>query len=60
MNKIALIFKGLKSEFNRIIFPSTDKLLKDSVKVLITSIIVGLLIFGLDSIISYAFSFVLG
>ena len=57
--KISLIFRGLKSEYNKIIFPSTEKLMKDSVSVFIISIIIGALIFVLDSVINFGFGFVL-
>lgn len=57
--KISLIFRGLKSEYNKIIFPSREKLMKDSVSVFIISIIIGALIFALDSVINFGFGFVL-
>lgn len=57
--KITLIFKGLKSEFNKIIFPSTDNLIKDSVSVFILSIIIGAMIFLLDNVINFGFGFIL-
>ena len=57
--KISLIFRGLKSEYNKIIFPSREKLIKDSVSVFIISIIIGAMSFALDSIINFGFGFVL-
>lgn len=57
--KISLIFRGLKSEYNKIIFPSREKLVKDSISVFIISVIIGVLIFALDSIINFGFGFVL-
>ena len=57
--KISLIFRGLKSEYNKIIFPSREKLIKDSISVFIISIIIGAMIFALDSIINFGFGFVL-
>lgn len=57
--KISLIFRGLKSEYNKIIFPSREKLMKDSISVFIISIIIGALIFALDSVINFGFGFVL-
>lgn len=57
--KISLIFRGLKSEYNKIIFPSREKLIKDSISVFIISVIIGALIFALDSIINFGFGFVL-
>ena len=47
------IIKGLRSEW--IIFPSNEKILNDSVTVLICSVVIGLLIFVLDSLIGSGF-----
>lgn len=49
------IIKGLKSEWMKIIFPSNEKILNDSVTVLICSVVIGLLIFVLDSLIGSGF-----
>ena len=49
------IIKGLRSEWMKIIFPSNEKILNDSVTVLICSVIIGLLIFVLDSLIGSGF-----
>ena len=57
--KISLIFRGLKSEYNKIIFPSREKLIKDSISVFIISIIIGAMIFALYCIINFGFGFVL-
>lgn len=57
MNKIAEIFKCLKSEWMKIIFPSNEQILKDSVTVLVCSIVLGLIIFALDSVIGFGFGF---
>lgn len=53
----ANIWKGLKSEWMKIIFPSNDQILRDSITVLVCSIIIGLLIFVLDSLIGSGFGF---
>ena len=45
------VWKGLKSEWMKIIFPSNEQIIKDSVTVLVCSIILGLIIFLLDSVI---------
>ena len=47
-NVFANIIKGLKSEWMKIIFPSNEQIINDSITVLISSIIIGLLIFFLD------------
>ncbi|MDO5563695.1 MAG: preprotein translocase subunit SecE [Eubacteriales bacterium] len=59
MSKISNIFKNMKIEFNKIIFPNTEKIWKDSVCVLTGSIIIGVIIAVLDIIISTGFSFIL-
>ena len=55
--KLSLIFKNLRSEWQKIIFPTQEQILKDSVVVLITSVILGLIIFALDAIIGSGFGF---
>ena len=51
------VWKGLKSEWMKIIFPSNEQIIKDSVTVLVCSIILGLIIFLLDSVIGAGFGF---
>ncbi|MBO6119213.1 MAG: preprotein translocase subunit SecE [Lachnospiraceae bacterium] len=51
------IIKGLRSEWIKIIFPSNEQILNDSVTVLICSVIIGLIIFVLDSLIGSGFGF---
>ncbi len=58
-NRIVLYFKGLKSEYNKIIFPSQNDIIRDSTIVIIFSVVIGLIIFLLDSIITFGFEFVL-
>ena len=55
--KLSLIFKNLRSEWQKIIFPTQEQILKDSVVVLVTSVILGLIIFALDAIIGSGFGF---
>lgn len=56
-NVIAKIIKGLKSEWMKIIFPSNEQILNDSITVLICSVIIGLLIFALDSVIGSGYGY---
>lgn len=56
--KLSLIFKNLRSEWQKIIFPTQEQILKDSVVVLITSVILGLIIFALDAIIGSGFGYI--
>ena len=56
--KLSLIFKNLRSEWQKIIFPTQEQILKDSVVVLVTSVILGLIIFALDAIIGSGFGYI--
>lgn len=56
-NFFANVWKGLKSEWMKIIFPSNEQILRDSITVLVCSVIIGLLIFVLDSLIGSGFGF---
>ncbi len=52
-------FKGLKAEFNKIIWPAKDTIMKSTVMVLVVSLALGLLIGILDLIIKYGLNLVL-
>ena len=54
-NFFSRVWTGLKSEWMKIIFPSNEQILKDSITVLVCSVILGLIIFVLDSIIGSGF-----
>ncbi len=56
-NVIAKIIKGLRSEWMKIIFPSNEQILNDSITVLICSVVIGLLIFALDSVIGSGYGY---
>ena len=53
------VFKGLRSEWMKIIFPSNERILNDSVTVLVSSVIIGAMIFVLDSVFGAGFGFLL-
>lgn len=59
MDKIKDIFRNLKIEFQKIIFPSTERVWKDSTIVLVGSVIIGAIIVVLDVIISTGFSYII-
>ena len=59
MNKLSLVFKGIKSEFNKIMFPTKEVLIRNSFVVLVFSFIIGAMIFLLDNIIGFGFGFLL-
>jgi preprotein translocase subunit SecE len=46
-------FKGLKTEFNKIIWPDKESLAKQSMAVIVTTVIVGVIVSILDSGIKY-------
>ena len=51
-------FSGLKSEFKKIIWPNKTTLGKQAVAVTIISVILGLIIALLDTVIQYAINFI--
>lgn len=50
-------FKGVKTEFKKISWPNKETLFKQSVAVVSASIVVGLIIALLDTIIKYGVNF---
>jgi preprotein translocase subunit SecE len=57
--RIPEFFKGVKAEFKKITWPDKTSLFKQTVAVIGVSLVVGVLIAGLDSIIQFLMSFVL-
>ena len=53
MSKIAEFFKGVKAEYSKIVFPNAETLRKDTIAVIVISIIIGVLIFLLDMGLKY-------
>ena len=49
-------FTGLKAEFRKIIWPTKEALVKQTVAVVVTSVILGLIIALLDTIFQYGVS----
>ena len=52
--------KGLKAEFNKIIWPDKDSLRKQSVVVMIVTVLMGITIAALDLIIKYGLNIIIG
>jgi preprotein translocase subunit SecE len=50
-------FAGLKAEFNKIIWPDKESLVRQTTAVVITSVVVGLIIALLDYVIQYGVDF---
>lgn len=46
-------FKGLKSEFTKIIWPDKESLAKQSMAVIVTTVIIGVIVSILDSVVKY-------
>ena len=53
-------WKGLKAEYKRIIWPDKDTLTKETVVVVVSTVILGIVIAALDLIIKFGFNIVLG
>ena len=53
-------FKGLKSEFKKIIWPDKEALFKQSVAVISVTVILGLIIYVLDYVIELGIGIFLG
>lgn len=49
-------FKGVKAEFKKITWPDKKSLFKQTIAVIGVSLVVGLIIAGLDSVIQYGVS----
>ena len=50
-------WKSVKTEFSKVAWPNRDNLLKESVAVLCVSIVLGLIITLLDTLIQYGINF---
>lgn len=53
-------FKGLKSEFNKIVWPNKETLTRQSVAVIAVTIVLGAFIYVLDWIIERGISVIIG
>ena len=58
-SKAAVFFKGVKAEFRKIIWPDRPTLLKQSVAVVIISVITGALIAIIDRLLQYGINFLI-
>lgn len=52
--------KGLKAEFNKIIWPDKETLTKQSVVVIVATIVLGIVIALLDLIIKFGLNIIIG
>ena len=53
-------YLGMKSEFNKIIWPDKDTLMKQTAAVIAVTVVLGGVIFLLDYVINIAISFIIG
>ena len=52
-------FKELKSEFGKITWPSRKDLAKQSLAVIVSAVVIGFIIAGVDYLLQYGLSFIL-
>lgn len=52
-------FNGVKSEYNKIVWPDRETVGKEAVAVLVCSVALGLIIAVMDLVISFGLSFIL-
>jgi preprotein translocase subunit SecE len=53
-------FKGMKAEFNKIIWPDKESLTKQSLAVIVITVILGAVIYVLDYVIGLAIATIIG
>lgn len=53
-------FKGIKTEFNKIVWPDKESLTKKSIAVIIVTIITGIIIYVLDWFIELGIGVIIG
>jgi preprotein translocase subunit SecE len=53
-------FKGLKSEFKKIVWPDKETLAKQSVAVIAVTVVLGIVIYVLDLIIEFGIGIIIG
>ncbi len=53
-------FQGLKAEFSKITWPTKQILARKSFVTIVVAIILGLLIFGIDTLLEYGIKFIIG
>ena len=59
IERIKAYCSGVKAEFCKIIFPNTEDLKKQTVLVIIASVLISLLILIIDSILKFGLGFIL-
>lgn len=54
------VFKALKAEFKKIVWPSTEKVRKETIAVALSTVVLGALIAVLDAVIKIGIDFIAG
>lgn len=54
------VFKALKAEFKKIVWPSTEKVRKETIAVALSTVFLGALIAVLDAVIKLGINFIAG
>ena len=57
--RIGKSFKSTKAEFKKVVWPTKKQLVNNTVLVIAALVIIGLIIFGLDTLFAYLAKFVL-
>lgn len=57
--KIKAFAEGVKTEFSKIIFPNQEDLKKETIATIVVSVLIGLLIFLLDTVLKTLLGFIL-
>lgn len=57
-SKIKTFFGNLKGEFKKIVWPSRQELGKQTLVVIVISLLMGVIIFGMDSVLKLILAFV--
>ena len=53
-------FKGMKSEFKKISWPSKETVFKESTAVILITVVLGLIISVIDTVLEYGINFIIG
>jgi len=59
-NGVVGFFKGVRSEFKKIVWPSFEVLVKQTVTVIFVSLVIGAIVAGIDAIFGTVVNFILG
>ncbi len=58
--RIARFFKDLKGEFKKIVWPTKKQVVNNTIVVIVTCVIAGIFVWGLDTVLVLLLNFILG